>query len=151
MKIDNLKNIFRKYEFEPIEWADITNLDYTGIYILYDKVSDEVVYIGSALSKNHNLSKRINQHLRYDNSQGTLFNKKLKEIDETIKGIIKDMTEEMKKKLKEIESSIRGEIKNHGLFVVEYESLENQMIEAAQPQYNLWSTKKVKTKQKIPR
>ena len=107
-KICDLEIVEGKMEDE----AKINEANFTGVYALFS--NDELVYIGSAYSKNHKIKDRLKQYLSE------------KDIGNTLATKIKE---------KGIENPIE-EIKKIDFIAIQYDDLENTLIGKFKPIYN---------------
>ena len=117
-RFDNSGNKLRCVE---ISFDDIKKANYTGVYILCE--NDEIVYIGSAYSTRKKLYGRLRCHI--SKTRGSSFRRHVaRELGGT------DIAVEYISGLK--------------LYVIQYQDLEQSLIEIARPRFNLIHNRKPK-------
>lgn len=103
----------------------IDELDFTGIYILCE--TDEVVYIGSSYSMARKLKARLKNHIT------AKISKDGKSHSSFLDHIIKQKGN--------IDKAIEY-IKSLSIYAIQYQDLEQKLIELAKPKYNRIHNKK---------
>jgi excinuclease UvrABC nuclease subunit len=122
MKIEDLKRQLKNTPFEKQvikekSFDELKDLKCTGVYILCEKDSGEIVYIGSAYSSGRWLKGRLGSHIsrtKKSSFRGHLTKEFNGDIDHAI-----------------------WYIRNLTLYVMEYQDLEKVLIGIAKPRYNV--------------
>jgi len=120
MQINELKEKMSGTAFKGLQvlekdWNEIGGLNFTGVYILCDSKSDEIVYVGSAYSKKRGLRKRLRNHIS--------------------KAGASSLKRHIAQQIGDVESAMAF-IKGLRLFVIQYQDLEQMLIEMSNPKFN---------------
>lgn len=122
MGIDEL---LKKHQIVEGTFDTLDCFDFSGVYIIYDGDSNEVVYVGSSYTRN--ISERLRQYINSKDTGNTLMYAICKEDYRVPK--VKDITECQKKKAV-------NTIKKFKIKAIPYQDLEYQLIDQAKPKYN---------------
>ena len=111
---------------EKGDFNDLSPFNFVGVYVIYDKNTKEVVYIGSAYARN--ISKRLNQYLCPTDTGNTLG----KTIAKTLSG---SKTYDKNAQL-QINNAISIIKNNFAIIAISHEDLEYKLIKDINPVYN---------------
>lgn len=122
----NVDSLMGKFEIVESDFVNLSNLDFTGVYIIYDpKNENEVVYVGSAYART--IKERLSQYIKVNDTGNTLMYAICKKEYKVSK--VKDIT------LDQREKAVM-EIKTFKIKAIHYSDLEYQLIKDATPKYN---------------
>lgn len=127
----NIEELTEKLKIKEADFDSLSNLDFVGVYILYDpNKNDEVVYIGSAYART--IKERLSQYISEKDTGNTLIHSIYKKdySANKVNGITGTQRKEIIKK-----------IKSFKIKAIQHRDLEYQLIQEANPKYNLAGTK----------
>ena len=108
------------------DFNNLSPFDFVGVYVIYEKNTKEVVYIGSAYARN--INKRLNQYLCPFDTGNTLG----KTIAKTLAG---SKTYDKNAQL-QINNAISIIKNNFAIIAISHEDLEYKLIKDINPKYN---------------
>ena len=108
------------------DFNDLTAFNFVGVYVIFEKWTKEVVYIGSAYARN--INKRLNQYLCPTDTGNTLG----KTIAKTLAG---SKTYDANAKL-QITNAVSMIKNDFAIIAISHEDLEYKLIKDINPAYN---------------
>lgn len=108
------------------DFKDLSPFNFVGVYIIYNKKTNEVVYIGSAYARD--IAKRLNQYLSPKDTGNTLG----KTIAKSLAG---SKTYDANARLK-IHDAVDMIKNNFAVIAISHEDLEYKLIKDISPIYN---------------
>ena len=108
------------------DFNDLSLFDFVGVYVIYEKNTKEVVYIGSAYARN--IKKRLSQYVSPSDTGNTLG----KTIAKTLSGS-ETYDDNAKLQIKNAVNMIKDKF---AIIAIPHEDLEYKLIKDINPKYN---------------
>ena len=123
--MSKVDEIIKKYQIVDGDFNDLDKFNFEGVYIIYDKETNDVIYVGSSYSRM--IKERLEQYKQKNNTGNTLLHAICKK--DFLVDKVKNITDTHKKLA--IDKILLYKIK-----AIPHKDLEYQIIRDARPFYN---------------